>query len=145
MEDKIQRELTRKGTQLGKTLRKLHELEEKASILKNQLADLLEQHVELEGKSRYFQLPDGSKLRGTWPELTPTLDWDAFMRDLGPELFASVCKVKSGELDVEAWEQSKALELVTDSQLSAHMGDPAPRRPTVTVDVPKKRAVPRGR
>jgi hypothetical protein len=105
--------------------------------LKVRFVGLAEKHLEALGPSRVWAGAT-KRVRATWPESTPTVDWDAFMREVGPDLFAEVCRVKGAELDLERWNEAVKEERVTDRKLEKCINSAKARRPSVYVeDLPK--------
>ncbi len=117
----------------------LKERREKAVARFKELAG---RHLVQEGASRQWPLTHLNKrIRVTEPEATPPMNYDQFMREIGPEFFAEVCVVKTATLDVERWNQAVADERATDSQLLKCLGEPVPRKPSLYVEkIPKDRS-----
>ncbi len=103
--------------------------------------ELAGRHLIQEGASRQWPLSHLNKrIRVTEPEATPPMNYDQFMREIGAELFAEVCTVKTATLDVAEWNRAVAEERAKDSQLLKCLGDPVPRKASLYVEkIPKDR------
>lgn len=127
---------------------RLFALDEAADKLQEERAQLRKRFIELsaklerDGPSVYWPVPEvGKRLRLSWAESTPPVDWDKFARSVGPAVFFEVCAVRSASLDVQAWNRAVAEEQATDSQLQACIGEAGPRSPGLYIErIPKDRS-----
>lgn len=115
-------------------------LKDQRGGLTKRFLELAVRHIEEDGKSRVWPVPQfGKRVRVTQAEPTIPVDYDKFMRDIGPELFAQVCKVKTAELDVERWNGAVTDERAKDSQLEKCVGESKSRAPGIYVEnIPKE-------
>lgn len=71
------------------------------------------------GASQYLNITAlGRSLRLTRPEITPVIDPEEFLAEVGPDLFHKVVKVLKVELKLTEWLQALENEEVTEANLS---------------------------
>lgn len=128
-------------TELDDIAAQLVRLDEEETKLKELKIQLKERFVQLapklerNGASVYWPVPRlNRRLRLTFTEGTPPVDWDRFSRIVGAELFLELCTVKTASLDVGLWNRAVAEERATDSQLQDCIGEAKPREPGLYVE-----------
>lgn len=138
-ETKLRRPVRDELDYIGRELAAVDDAEKqlaaKKAELKRRLIVLADRHLELEGRSRAWELSAlRRRVRLTYPDPTPKVDWDGFAREVGPELFFEVCRVKAAELDVGAWNRAVGEERTRDSVLGGHTEPGKPREPSLYID-----------
>lgn len=91
------------------------------------------------GASQYLNVPEiGKALRVTRPEQTPSIDPEAFLAEVGKDLFHELVTVLKVELRLSEWLQAVEEERVTEEQLLScvKVADPNAQEP-ITISLAK--------